>query len=101
MSRKIENTGFTCTHCGAVVAALINGSYRNHCPCCLHSLHIDNTPGDRASNCLGLMMPVGVHYHSKKGYQVIHRCQKCGAKKRNRAAPDDIDALISIMKGAI
>ena len=101
MSRKTENTGFICIHCGAKVAALTNGSYRNHCPYCLYSIHVDNLPGDRANDCLGLMKPVGVRYHSKKGWQIEHRCQQCGIEKVNRAAPDDVSAIINLMKEAI
>lgn len=98
MSRKLENTGFICAHCGAEVYPLTNGSYRNHCPYCLFSLHIDNTPGDRAGDCRGLMKPVGVRWHSKKGWQIVHRCDKCGAEKVNRAAtdtaqPDDLEII--------
>jgi len=49
------------------------------------------------------MEPVGIRYHSKKGYQILHRCQKCGAERWNRVAesggaPDDIDAVIALMK---
>lgn len=98
MSRQTENTGFTCGRCGVDVTPLSNGSYRNHCPHCLYSIHIDNVPGDRANPCLGLMMPIGVHHHSKKGYQIIHRCKKCGEEKVNRAAPDDFEALIAFIK---
>ena len=78
MSRKTENTGFICIHCVANVLPLTNGSYRNHCPCCLYSLHIDYSPGDRENDCNGLMKPIGFHNHSKKGWQIIHRCQKYG-----------------------
>ena len=98
MSRKTENTGFTCAKCGKTVQPLTNGSYRNHCPSCLYSLHIDIKPGDRASNCHGLMMPLSIQQHSKKGWQILHKCQSCGEEKLNRAAPDDIEALLSIAK---
>ena len=96
--RKTENTGFVCVHCGAEINPLANGSYRNHCPTCLYSLHVDNQPGDRNNDCQGLMEPVGIRYHSKKGWQIIHRCKKCGIEKVNRAAPDDINAILKIMK---
>ena len=97
MSRKTENTGFICEHCGRMVALLTNGSYRNHCPGCLYSIHVDDMSGDRASGCFGLMHPIGVQYHSKKGYQIIHRCMICGEEKTNRTAPDDFEALIVFM----
>ena len=103
MSRKTENTGFVCQNCGRQVPPLTGGSFRNHCPFCLYSLHVDEKMGDRSSDCLGLMEPVGIRYHSKKGYQILHRCQKCGAERWNRVAesggaPDDIDAVIALMK---
>ena len=50
-SRRAENTGFACVHCSAPVPANTDGHYRNHCPHCLWSLHVDELPGDRASDC--------------------------------------------------
>ena len=61
------NHGFTCAHCGAEVRPLANGSVRNHCPVCLYSLHVDVQPGDRASDCHGLLRPVGVEQSGKSG----------------------------------
>ena len=81
---------FTCEHCGAAVAPLTNGSYRNHCPHCLYSKHVDaEGPGDRASACGGMMAPVGLDQRSKKGFMILHRCVKCGKELPNKAAPDD------------
>jgi hypothetical protein len=102
MSRKTENTGFICENCGRAVLPLNNGSYRNHCPFCLFSKHVDNAPGDRRETCGGLMAPVGLQYRAGKGYQVVHRCLSCGAERVNKAAadtiqPDDIEALARIM----
>ncbi len=83
------NEGFCCAHCGAEVPPLANGSYRNHCPTCLYSLHVDLFPGDRANGCGGLLEPVGVEYSGKKGWIITHRCTRCGALRRNKAALDD------------
>ncbi|MDR2571079.1 MAG: RNHCP domain-containing protein [Oscillospiraceae bacterium] len=96
--RNSENTGFVCAFCGAEVKPLNNGSYRNHCPHCLYSLHVDNIPGDRGNDCRGLMKPVGIRYNGKKGWQIIHNCQKCGAEKVNRTAPDEVESIIQMMK---
>ena len=41
---------FTCKVCGRPVIPAGTGSeHRNHCPNCLHSLHVDDEPGDRAA----------------------------------------------------
>ena len=101
MSRRTENTAFVCAHCGREVLPLTNGSYRNHCPFCLYSRHVDFLPGDRAAACGGLMRPVGMRYHSKKGYQILHRCERCGAERWNKAAgdtvqPDSLEVLLTL-----
>ncbi len=85
---------------------MADGSYRNHCPRCLYSLHLDVLPGDRASTCGGLMAPVAVQWAGGKGWQLVHRCEACGAVRVNRVAggdrqPDDAAALTSLaMTGA-
>jgi len=99
------NQGFTCAVCGAEVPALGNGSYRNHCPACLHSLHVDVNPGDRASDCGGVLEPVAAEHSGKKGWVIVHRCRRCGAERRNRAAlddplwPDDFERLVALASG--
>ena len=98
------NEGFTCLHCGTVVPPLQNGSVRNHCPACLWSVHVDNLPGDRAATCLGPLEPVGVEHSGKKGWVVVHRCTRCGAVRRNKAAlddpvaPDDFEVIVRLSK---
>ena len=65
MARPTENTGFICLNCTKIIKKLTNGSYRNHCPYCLYSLHLDNQPGDRANKCRGLMEPISLTYKPK------------------------------------
>ena len=101
MGQKRENTGFICAHCGYPVAPVDTGSYRNHCPRCLYSRHVDVRPGDRASACGGLMAPIGIRLSGSKGWQLVHRCEACGAVSVNRVAggtrqPDDVAALARI-----
>jgi hypothetical protein len=101
MSRKDENKGFICEHCGHKVLPMTNGGYRNHCPFCLYSKHVDGEPGDRRCLCYGLMEPVGLSYHSQKGFQIIHECLRCGQRKVNKVAehtvqPDEIDELLRL-----
>lgn len=95
-----NDSGFVCGHCGMTVLPL-GYSSRNHCPFCLWSRHLDINPGDRMSECGGLMEPVSAEPDAKKGYIITHRCVKCGAVRRNRAAlsgeqRDDIRKLIQL-----
>ncbi|MBA2369476.1 MAG: RNHCP domain-containing protein [Candidatus Protochlamydia sp.] len=101
MSKKDENVHFVCAICQQNVWPLQNGSYRNHCPFCLGSIHVDNKPGDRSSLCKGTMMACRLIYNGKKGWQVTHKCQKCGIEKVNKIAdgyvqPDDWQILIRL-----
>lgn len=81
---------FTCEYCGAKVAELTSGSYRNHCPQCLYSKHVDDQgPGDRASTCHALMKPVGLDHRSGKGWVIKHQCTKCNKEMVNIPADDD------------
>lgn len=101
MSKKEQNTSFICVNCQQTVQPLQNGSYRNHCPFCLTSLHVDNKPGDRNSPCQGVMLPQKLIRHGKKGWQVVHKCKKCGEEKVNKIAegypqPDNWTILIQL-----
>lgn len=81
---------FVCEYCSKQVEPLESGSYRNHCPHCLYSKHVDKDgPGDRASTCGGLMKPVSLDQRSKKGWSVIHECETCSKRNVNKTAPDD------------
>ena len=81
---------FLCDHCGQAVTPLEHGTYRNHCPFCLYSKHVDlDGPGDRRSDCGGLMEPIALDQSGKKGFVLVHQCMECGHEQRNKAAPDD------------
>ncbi len=81
---------FTCKVCGRpVVSAGAGSGHRNHCPNCLHSLHLDVEPGDRAADCGGIMEPIGVWVRRGGEWAIIHRCRRCGALSSNRSAADD------------
>lgn len=81
---------FTCYICGKEVDTLPSGSYRNHCPSCLWSKHVDRDgPGDRLANCGSLMEPVMLDQRGGKGWIIHHRCTACGKEITNVAAPDD------------
>lgn len=88
--RPDEAAPFTCRVCGYVVAPAPSGTlHRNHCPNCLHSVHLDGAPGDRAAGCGGVMEPISVWVRRGGEWAVIHRCRRCGALRSNRSAPDD------------
>ncbi|WP_424983346.1 RNHCP domain-containing protein [Maritalea sp. S77] len=102
MARKSENSRFQCQHCQQNVAPLTNGSYRNHCPYCLFSKHVDVQPGDRGNLCQGLMQPTAIMRHKKKGWQLKHVCLRCGHVQMNKIAentdqPDRVESLIKLM----
>lgn len=89
---------FICVNCKRKVEKLKYTS-RDHCNFCLHSIHIDITPGDRANDCLGLLVPINVVETSKKGKVIVYRCKKCGAEVKNIVATDDdIDTIYKIVE---
>lgn len=81
-----RDEAFTCAYCGAEVP-LGGRRPRDHCPRCLHSLHVDVVPGDRAATCGGLLVPLGLQ--SRAGQlDILFRCASCGADRRNRVLDD-------------
>lgn len=81
---------FICDHCGHATEPLGKRTYRDHCPKCLFSKHVDRDgPGDRASVCLGLVKPTAIDQDGKKGFVIVYECMKCKKGSRNRAADDD------------
>lgn len=87
---------FKCRSCKAFIGLpLTGGRQRNHCPSCLHSLHVDGkTPGDRASNCGSLMAPTGSFFRTNGEQVLLHRCLGCGFERYNRIAADDNPLLL-------
>lgn len=96
-----KKTGFKCANCQKFVSfgKFIGTHYRNHCPFCLYSTHVDEKSGDRRSSCYGLMEPIGLTFkkEGKDKYgkvrqgelMLIHRCQGCDEISINRLAGDD------------
>ena len=59
---------------------------------------MDINPGDRESECLGLMEPVRLEMR-KNEQVIVYRCVKCAHEKRNRTAEgDNFDELLKIPK---
>ncbi|MDE1870887.1 MAG: RNHCP domain-containing protein [Candidatus Micrarchaeota archaeon] len=87
-SKNQEN--FTCDVCKKNVKGT---GYTDHCPRCLWSKHMDINPGDRASDCGGLMEPVKSE-NDRNGFIIIYECRKCKVRKRVRAAENDNEGVL-------
>lgn len=86
---------FLCANCGEKNPKH-GASCRNHCRKCLFSQHIDeNIPGDRASSCKEMMIPIYSLFDPKKGQMITHKCLKCGKISLNKAADDDNIELLT------
>lgn len=98
---------FICQNCKKRVNTdiIIGTKNRNHCPYCLYSVHLDEKiPGDRMSNCKGLMEPIGLKQKRMKTdkygksvggeLMLVHRCNKCGVISTNRIAGDDSETKL-------
>ncbi len=100
MSRQTTNVRetvetFICINCGLTVPPPDHGTAnRNHCPHCLHSLHLDLRPGDRRSGCRGVMVPIGIWVQKNGEWSILHRCERCGLIRANRIAGDDSEATL-------
>jgi hypothetical protein len=86
---------FECVVCGHLVHG---DGYRNHCPNCLTSVHVDKNPGDRAETCRGVMKVVDISMdHGRLVF--VQKCAKCGIKKNIKAHPEDnVDTITALMK---
>ena len=91
----MKDEEFICDNCHKQVTKL-NYTARDHCPHCLWSRHVDNNPGDRQSDCGGMMRPIGVETKNSE-YIIIHKCEKCGKEIRQKSSEnDDINEIIAI-----
>jgi hypothetical protein len=91
INRRRQSDGeFQCRRCRRAISPDPYGTrHRNHCSWCLWSLHVDETPGDRASTCRGLLEPIAVWVKKDGEWAIVHRCMTCGQLKTNRIAGDD------------
>ena len=89
-----RNEGFVCEACGTDVPPAAN-TFRNHCPHCLASKHVDGAvPGDRAADCGGLMPAIAYEGTDPDTVDLVQQCRKCGHIRKNRRASDDTTAAI-------
>jgi len=104
---NVKKKGFFCLSCKQwiPVGRGMGTHYRNHCPHCLYSQHVDdNSSGDRASACRGKMEPIGLTFKHegwdkygklKQGeLMIIHHCLGCDQISINRIAADDLSQKI-------
>jgi hypothetical protein len=83
-------SSFRCGHCRLDVPdEAVGTAHRNHCPNCAWSRHVDETPGDRASECGSLMEPIGITVRGDGEWVLVHRCMGCDEVHLNRTAGDD------------
>ena len=99
---KNQKKGFVCLSCQQwiPVGRGMGTHYRNHCPSCLYSRHVDEkNSGDRSAGCHGKMEPIGLTF-KREGWDkygiirqgelmIIHRCLDCNEVSINRIAADD------------
>lgn len=110
MKASKKKFGFICQHCGYWVSKnqFIGTHFRNHCPNCLYSKHLDEgKSGDRQALCRGLMKPIGLTFkhegvdkygHPRQGeLMIIHHCSQCGDFSINRLAADDQTEMVMLI----
>ncbi len=89
------SSSFRCVHCRFDVSTSAPGTaHRNHCPNCLWSRHVDDEPGDRASDCQSSMEPIAITVRGDGEWVIIHRCRGCGVLHANRSSGDDNPLLL-------
>jgi hypothetical protein len=97
-----KKLGYFCENCDSWVNKdqFIGTHFRNHCPFCLYSKHLDaKESGDRNSSCHGLMEPVGLTFkhegldkynRPRQGeLMLVHHCSVCHDFSINRLSADD------------
>jgi hypothetical protein len=88
--RRRRQRSFRCGHCRSdVPTRAVGTAHRNHCPNCLWSRHVDDTPGDRSASCGSLMEPIAITVRGDGEWVLVHRCGGCDVLHLNRAAGDD------------
>lgn len=81
-----RNEVFDCVFCHQSIP--ISKGIRDHCPYCLHGLHVDIVPGDRAAQCRAMLIPVAFELLSGIVW-IEYACTKCSHQYRVRAHAED------------
>ena len=91
----MRNESFVCENCGKQVEKS-GYTARDHCSFCLYSKHVDINPGDRANECKGLLIPIGIEKY-KDSFKIVYQCEKCHQLHKNIALKDDnMDLIIQL-----
>ena len=87
MAKKFQKTqeDFVCDHCGQ---KNVGNGYTNHCAFCLWSKHVDINPGDRASSCEGMLVPIDAYFKNQT-WRIVHQCSRCEIQKEIKSAKND------------
>lgn len=94
--KRVED--FSCDRCGRKVEGT---GFTDHCPECLWSKHVDINPGDRKSNCEGMMEPLGMEVKGD-GYIIHYKCTECNQKHRVKSSKEDnVDEIIKLSKNPL
>ena len=98
LKKRLVGT-LNCGNCGQEFSLSVpKGTHRDHCPYCLYSVHIDNKPGDRNAWCgsgthddwtPSKLVPIKTITAKNGNFSIVYQCEKCNAKKVNKAAADD------------
>lgn len=90
------NEWFVCIGCAQQIPPA-SKTCRNHCPHCFTSLHVDgDIPGDRNTDCHGVMKPIAFDFKMSGWSKILFRCETCHKEHRNRVAEDDNISMLTI-----
>ncbi|MEV0587998.1 RNHCP domain-containing protein [Nonomuraea sp. NPDC050310] len=94
--QTVSRTGtFTCTRCGLTVTTLApDGVRRDHCPTCLHSLHVTDHVQGGPSECRSRMAPISIAVLRNGDWMLIHRCSGCGELTSSPVRGDDNQLIL-------
>ena len=58
-------------------------------------------PGDRNTDCHGIMKPVSFDFKMSGGSKILFQCEQCKKQHRNRVADDDEISLLKMVEISI
>ena len=86
---------FDCARCGLTVTVhAADGSRRNHCPSCLHSLHVVDQSDGGPSECKSRMSPISIAVLRNGDWRIVHRCMRCDELTSSPVSKDDNQLIL-------